>query len=220
MSLQPLLTVPSMVGPYRAPMLVESDPSVAPGAEAEVGAIATDGVDWWQKVGEANTAWWKLAPGQFPEIVDRQTLGAAAQTITFAGLNGNVDGVYKLRLITVGGHAGGYAAVTFACNGGGLAWVAESSIMAGAYAAVSSFANIGAGVEFSADVTIDARTGRHRTAWGLGIYEDAGIAFPAVIGMFSTDTTTNITSIELNGAGADEFAAGTVAELYRERRIG
>jgi hypothetical protein len=201
---------------------LSADPSVAPGKIAPAGTTASDGTDNWRKWGPDATDWVKESKARVLELVDKQTLGAKATTISFAGLDGDALGRVKITLKFSAGHAAGYSDLSVTSNAGALTWTegqaySTAAVVGAAANSIDTWVNTATG---SAEWEFDLSTGRARTLWGASSHTDGAATILALAQGVLTDTATNITGIELVHSDADGFNSGTVACLYRYKEIG
>ena len=158
-------------------------------------------------------------PGDFV-LIETKTLVAEADTVTFSGLNGDVDGRYLL-LAEVKTGSGGAGSFEIQFNGiaTDLQYIAEAITSTSAFfgggagGTVGQFANVGG----MSRVDIRPRTGFPRRATGYGHSDDAGGAMSSGGLGFVTwnETVTNITSLVFKANGANKFGIGSIFSLYR-----
>lgn len=155
------------------------------------------------------------------ELVERKTLTSAATSVTFSGLNGNTDVEYKLRGYVVD-DSGSNANMALYPNGATTNADGQRLTGTGAAAGGSVATEMLVGL-FRPDAevsyfegTLWAKAGSVRTYRGTAGNYDVGapkLYAETIAGCWS-DTSTNITSLELSGPSS-AFGAGTQISLYR-----
>jgi hypothetical protein len=157
-------------------------------------------------------------------LIESKYVTTATQTLTFSNLNGNSDKIYKMFF-----RRGPIASSTsYEIRPNGLTsgfsqthhfWYSNSAGQHG----VANYSNWGLGgswassTYFSGEMTIIAATGTYRFMNLNFSYDSVG----TLVGLTGTgrwtDTTTNITSIDMYSSVSTGWPAGTEAHLYKLR---
>jgi hypothetical protein len=190
---------------------VSSDPRTGAGLAASPGTWATDGTYYYQAFGTGVNDWVKVR--YFARTV---VTGSAVQTITFSGLNGDLDIRYRIEGYTVNVANG--ASIVFKPNN-----VGTNQLIREDYGPANqdlSFLEFGAAfVSGSGGYSLitgdfDAKTGKPRKfqAQCLSISNGALAQRYNNFGVW-TDTSTNVTSLVITSAGVN-FAVGSIFCCY------
>jgi hypothetical protein len=185
--------------------------------------VGTTALVWSQVLGSGALSGLTLAQARLslrPQYFS-QVSGASVQTITLTGLNGNLDGNYKLVGRLVNGHSG--AAYTFLpnsqtsnLNGAGLnPFVGGAGSLTGYWpvAVGNSVGQAGISVNCSVLGTLQIKTGSVRFFNARTIYGDSALAQYSDVWGTWTDTSTNMTSFQWSSSQTDGFAAGSYLQL-------
>lgn len=209
-------------------------PSVV-GAAAPVGSIYADtsGGYAYRKTGVADTDWVRIgAPAGGISLISSYThVGANTDNVVFAGLNGDVDGIYYLDFNGVRVSASGATILTVQPNGittnqQGIRVTGGSSATPPGATSEARFTVgfITSSVDYwNARSWFSARTGRFRQASWTGGYGQfvAPANYQTQFGYsLWRDSVTNITSITVRTVtttlgATNAISAGTIISLYR-----
>ena len=178
--------------------------------------------DWATEINDNWTALEKLAL----ELIETKSIGAATQEVTFSGLNGDTDGTYVLAF-TIKHTAASAIEFTIEPNNttsnqlyrahglgdsntietdsGGTLLFARSASINPSYA--------------SGFFVMNAKTGVNRTLQGLSVWNESTAGMKTRTHWAHwTDTSTNITSLDVRASAANGLGAGTVLSLYKLKR--
>jgi hypothetical protein len=151
-------------------------------------------------------------------LVQTQTLLADATSVTFSGLDGDVDGIYFIFISLLKGAAGvvGYDLLPNGLGTNG------SSVLLLIGGAVQNNATIrfiygggNIGDTLTAVLQMMAHTGFQRDVQVQGTQWNAGTTYQLIGAGTWAETVTNITSLVLQASVADGFKAGSVFSLYK-----
>jgi hypothetical protein len=190
---------------------VAADPRVA-GLARPIGTIVVDGSGIaYQKVGAGDTHWQRLG-------FDTQSVaGAAATSVTFSGLNGDLDGGYEIEGSWKG--ASGTPAMTLQPNAitanqlGSRVTIDTGGAVPSARTDLLLQFMVGTNNN-NFKATFTSRTGRSRHLMSFGRWRNSATELEICTGEWS-DTTTNITSLKLNCSVASGIDIGAVFTLRR-----
>jgi hypothetical protein len=149
--------------------------------------------------------------------------GAAANSITFSGLNGDTDKLYLMTFyLKVGGPAASTYSVTFKPNNVTSNQTAigkstsTSATTVGSYGSSWVITNMLRGSEYYGQVFVQADKAVQRVFSSQGIaYTAAGGVFAQEDMMYWNETSTNLTSIVLAGSSTGNFDVGSEFHLYK-----
>ncbi len=166
-------------------------------------------------------------PGTSWQMVSRQVVTAAsASTITFSGLNGDVDQVYRLVIKIKHNLAYGTSGILVRPNGDSGANYINSNVYGNSSGPFGSYNSGQTGIFIHGgganqntisvgEMVLNAETGNPRVAT-VAINQGNSLVSVLWSGTWS-NTATNITSLVIEGALANAFATGTSFELWTKR---
>jgi hypothetical protein len=164
------------------------------------------------------------------ELIESIELSSPAQTVNFAGINGDADELYLLEFDIVGNSVGYEAylrpngSTLSAATGETQRMYIDNAVLNAALAGTDEWVMASTGVTSSIEresgsVHINARTGAHRT---MRVASTTTISATRVIGNqytgVWTDTAAIITSLLVQGTAASCFGTGSIFSLYRVGR--
>lgn len=215
------------------------DPSAGAGVSAPVGSIfmRTDTGQIYTKTSAPDTGWTEAgnpsALGAMTLVGVQEVIVGPATTLSFAGLNGDTDGIYMAAIewVKTTPLAAGLVDITF--NGGALVGtltqfdVGNGAATSGdtAPSLVGARVAIGAGVGSSkyawSTVWLDPATGKPRNLNGIGgCGEGANSLDYFTFNFYGTcqDTGTLITSVEFTTSAVGDWDIGSSVSLYKISR--
>lgn len=154
-------------------------------------------------------------------LVESKYLTSPTQTITFSNLNGNSHRIYKIVLRR--GNIASTTSYEIRPNGSTSGLSAYQHIYFTSHSVTSYASTWGLGSGFATNsqvggiYTILAATGSYRWLDYQQVYDSVGTLVGSHGAGRWTDTTTNITSIDLYSSTASGWPSGTEAHLYRMR---
>lgn len=170
-----------------------------------------------------------LALAGVMELIETIELVAPAQDVTFSGLNGDEDEIYIIEYDAIANSVGFVAEVrpNGAALGAGTGetqrmLVDNTAVSANQFVDALAFASTGWTTAVQRDVgriTFNAKTGAYRTM--IANTTSALSATRVLSNQYSglwTDTSTNITSLQLWATVAAAFNTGSIFTLYRLKR--
>lgn len=163
------------------------------------------------------------------KIDEHEVTGSAVTTHSFSGLDGNVDGSYRI-VMRVKNTVGSSIAMVVRPNADSTGYSYQfvrgnnASVTAGsgALSGLSIAQTLGSGLWGFADFTMQAKTGAERRSYTIRSSQASATdidEYTHVDGMWH-DNSSNITSLDIVALTANGLGVGTVIELWAERTVG
>lgn len=157
-------------------------------------------------------------------LIQRQLITSGATSLTFSGLDGNADGVYKLLGRIINNNAGTSSYVmqpnSLLTNQASRSVNSANGSGTSTSLTLTGNANVPAGGVFTFEVTFWARNDPNsvamprfylsRSCW----FDGSNMFFEDACGRWD-ETVTNITSIVINGANANSVGNGSEVSIFK-----